>query len=48
MYSKAAGKPAAFSPSPASLLAGEALGSAALLTFFLWWALAHNFCHLYS
>lgn len=48
VYSKAGGVPAAFSPSPISLLVGEALGSGALLTFFLWWALAHNFCHLYS
>jgi len=48
VYSKAGGALASFSPSPTSLLAGDALGSASLLTFFLWWALAHNFCHLYS
>jgi hypothetical protein len=48
VYAKAGGAPAAFSDSPASLLVGEALGSSALLTFFLWWALSHNYLHLFE
>ena len=49
VYSKANGAPlTSFTSSPLALLAGDALSSASLLTFFLWWALAHNYCHLYS
>lgn len=48
IHAKAGGNPAAFSDSPTSLLIGDALGSSALLTFFLWWALSHNFCHLFG
>lgn len=48
IYTKAGGVPSAFSDSPTSLLVGEALGSSALLTFFLWWALSHNYLHLFG
>ena len=47
LYAKAVGAPSAFAPSATSLLAGEAAGSTALLTFVLFWTLAHNWVHLF-
>lgn len=47
LYAKAGGAPAAYAPSSLSLLAGEAAGSTALLTFVLFWTLAHNWVHLF-
>jgi len=47
LYAKAGGAPADYAPSALSLLAGEAAGSTALLTFVLFWTLAHNWVHLF-
>jgi hypothetical protein len=47
LYIKAGRAPSLCSPTPLSLLLGEAVGSAALLTFVLCWALTHNFVHLF-
>lgn len=47
LYAKAGGAPSAYAASATSLLAGEAAGSTALLTFVLFWTLAHNWVHLF-
>ena len=47
LWAKCAGEPEAFSLSKIGLLAGESLGSTSLLTFILFWSLAHNYVHLF-
>ena len=49
LWAKSAGRPEAFSASGSrvGLLVGESLGSTSLLTFILFWSLAHNYVHLF-
>jgi hypothetical protein len=47
LWAKTAGEPEAFALSKVGLLVGESLGSTSLLTFILFWSLAHNYVHLF-
>lgn len=47
LWLKSAGKPEEFALSKVGLLVGESLGSTSLLTFILFWSLAHNYVHLF-
>ena len=47
LWAKSAGKPEDFALSKVGLLVGESLGSTSLLTFILFWSLAHNYVHLF-
>lgn len=47
LWAKSAGRPEDFSLSKIGLLVGESLGSTSLLTFILFWSLAHNYVHLF-
>jgi len=47
LWLKSGGKPEEFALSKVGLLVGESLGSTSLLTFILFWSLAHNYVHLF-
>ena len=47
LWAKSGGRPEDFALSKVGLLVGESLGSTSLLTFILFWSLAHNSVHLF-
>ena len=47
LWAKSGGRPEDFALSKVGLLVGESLGSTSLLTFILFWSLAHNYVHLF-